>query len=103
MRLTQKLMPVLLTLSLTLIGFHVIHTVRIKLFVLQAAAYAGEKKLGCLPERPSHHRHRVDDRPDLHRSGSQDPQILGILMHVPLRPRRRSIVQRNTVVHDFTA
>ena len=44
-------MPVLLTLSLILIGFHIMHTVRIKLFVLQAAACAGEKKLGCLQGR----------------------------------------------------
>ena len=96
-------MPVLLTLSLTLIGFHIMHTVRIKLFVLQAAACAGEKELGCLYEQTPPHHHRVNGQPDLHRSVSQDPQNLGIHMHFPLRPRRRSTVQRNTAVHDVTA
>jgi len=78
------------------------HTVRINLFALQAAACAGERKLGCLYEQPTRHHQRGDGRPDLHTGVSPDRQILGIHMHVPLRPRRRSAVQRNTAVHDVT-
>ena len=93
---------ILLNESLTITGFHIMHTVRIKLIALQAAACAGEERLGCLYEQPTCHHERVDGRPDLHRSVSPDRQSLGIHMHVPLRPRRRSAVQRNTAVHDVT-
>jgi len=95
-------MPVLLTPSLTLICYHIMHTMRVKLLALQAAACAGEERLGCLYEQPTCHHERVDDRPDLHTSVSPDRQSLGIHMHVPLRPRRRSTVERNTAVHDVT-
>jgi len=78
------------------------HTVRVKLLALQAAASAGERRLGCLSERPTRHPERVDGRPDLLRGVSPDRQSLGIHMLVPLRPRRRSAVQRNTAVHDVT-
>ena len=38
----------LLNESLNLTVFHIMHTVRIKLIALQAAACAGGKRLGCL-------------------------------------------------------
>jgi hypothetical protein len=79
------------------------HTVRIILLILQAAACAGDKRLGCLHEQPTRHHQRVDGRPDLHTSVSPDRQNLGLHMHVPLRPRRRGPIQRNTAVHDVTA
>ena len=78
------------------------HTVRVKLLALQAAACAGEESLGCLYEQPTRHHEWVDGRPDLLRGVSPDRQNLGIHMHVPLRPRRRSSVQRSTAVHDVT-
>ena len=98
----QQLYWPMLTLPLTLIGFHVMHTVRMELLALQAEACAGEERLGCLYEQPTRHHERVDGRPDLHKGVSPDRQSLGIHMHVPLRPRRRSAVQRNTAVHDVT-
>jgi len=39
---------ILLNESLTITGFHIMHTVRIKLIALQAAPCAGGKRLGCL-------------------------------------------------------
>ena len=103
MRSAQRLVPVLLTLYLTLIGFHIMHTVRMKLLALQASACAGEKRMGCLYERTTRHRQRVDGRPDVHGGVPPDRQSLGVHMHVPLRPRRRSPVKRNSAVHDVTA
>ena len=97
-----KLMTVLLTPSLNPICYHIMHTVRFKLLALQAAACAGEERLGCLYEQPTRHHERVDGRPDLHRGVSPDRQSLGIHMHVPPRARRRSAVQRNAAVHDVT-
>jgi len=103
MRSAQRLVPFLLTLFLTVIGFHIMHTVRIKLPALQAAACAGERRMGCLYEQTTRHRQRVDGRPDVHGGVSPDRQSLGVHMHVPLRPRRCSPVKRNSAVHDVTA
>jgi hypothetical protein len=101
-RSTHRLVPVLLTLSLTLIGFHIMHTVRIEPLALQAAAWAGERRLGCLYEQTTRRRQRVDGRSDVHGGVSPDRQSLGIHMLVPLRLRRGSPVQRNSAVHDVT-
>ena len=74
----------------------------VKLLVLQAAASAGNKGLGCLHEQPAHHHQRVYGRPDLHAVVSPDRQTLGIHPHLHFRPRRRSAVQRNIAFHDVT-
>jgi hypothetical protein len=87
---------------LTQIGFHFIQTVRINLLVLQAAACAGWRKLGCIYQLSTSRYQRVDGRPDLHWGVSPDPQSLDIHLHVHFRTRRRGAVQRNFAVHDVT-